>query len=218
MGKNKLHLISTGKQTVDEFVNIVEKVHKQADYIHIRERKWTAACHIKAIEKLKARLVPLEKIIINDRVDIAYVKRCIGVQLASHSLPITSVKRLFRSLQIGCSIHSKEEAIKKEKEGADYLIFGHVFTTDSKKDLSPRGLKELKEIIQAVNIPVIAIGGIKPNNVREVLRTGAQGIAVLSGVFLANNPKRAINTYRQNMKGVNKNEFNSKWTRCDSTI
>lgn len=200
VNKCELHLISTGKQSVDKFVETIEKVHKQVDFIHIRERKWSAVDHIKAINKLKERFIPLNKIIINDRIDIAHVMECTSVQLASHSIDLSLAKEKFPSFQIGCSVHSVKEAIEKEKAGAHRLIFGHVFSTASKPDLAPRGLSKLSQVVQAVNIPVIAIGGIKPSNVKDVLRTGAKGVAVLSGVLLADDPIKAVDMYRKQMK------------------
>lgn len=194
-----LHIISTGKQSTDEFIKKVKAIHTKIDFIHIRERNWTAKDHITVIKKLIAAGIDPKKIIINDRVDIAVIGRVGGVQLTSHSLDVRDVKKYFPSLQIGCSVHSVEEALEKEEQGADYLIYGHIFETNSKIGLAPRGLKGLNKITSRVKIPVIAIGGITPNNLSTVLQEGASGVAVLSGILLAEDCTIATLKYREKL-------------------
>jgi len=194
-----LHIISTGQQTKDEFVKKASSIQKFVDYIHLREREWSATDHIEVIGRLIKAGLPLEKIIVNDRVDIAVMEQTGGVQLASHSLDIQKVKHFFPTMPIGCSVHDMAEAIEKEKCGADFLLFGHIFSTYSKPGLPPRGLKKLKCLISSVTIPVIAIGGIKPNNVSRILDTGAKGVAVLSGVLLEEDSLQAASEYREKL-------------------
>jgi thiazole tautomerase (transcriptional regulator TenI) len=82
------------------------------------------------------------------------------------------------------------------------LIYGHVFESSSKPGQRPRGLFALQEITAYVSIPVIAIGGITPSNVKDVLSSGASGVAVLSGVFGAIDPVKAAWDYQKEMEGV----------------
>ncbi|MEN1967365.1 thiazole tautomerase TenI [Lentibacillus sp. N15] len=196
----ELHVISTGQQTAKTLVQIVTMIHKAVDAIHLRERKWTAAELIQVIEALTDRGVPFEKIIINDRVDIAQVKGVGGVQLAHHSINASMVTVSFPSLKVGCSVHSLSEALMIEKKGGDYLLYGHIHHTNSKKGMIPRGLDNLRKLTQQVALPVIAIGGITPGNTRETLAAGASGIAVMSGVFLADDPVQAVMDYRKAMQ------------------
>lgn len=144
--------------------------------------------------------VPLQKIIVNDRVDIVAVMNCYGVQLASHSIDVSFVKDKFQYFQIGCSVHSVQEAIDKEKQGAHFLLYGHIYETKSKDGLAPRGLSALTKVVQSVNIPVIAIGGIKPSNIVETVNTGAKGVAILSGILLADDPLKAVDQYREKLR------------------
>lgn len=144
--------------------------------------------------------VPLRKIIVNDRIDIAHIMGCYGVQLATHSIDASLVKNKFEHLSIGCSVHSILEAIEKEKAGAHYLLYGHIFETESKQNLRPKGLTALSEMVKAVNIPVIAIGGIKPTNIFDTFQTGVKGVAVLSGVLLAHDPLAMVKKYRKKMR------------------
>ena len=89
---------------------------------------------------------------------------------------------------IGTSIHSVEDAIKAESLGASYITAGHIYTTDCKKGLKPRGLEFLKEVCQSVHIPVYGIGGINldPDRLNEIMESGATGGCVMSGMMYLN--------------------------------
>ena len=82
---------------------------------------------------------------------------------------------------VGVSVHSPEEAMKAQEMGADYVIAGHIFVTDCKKGLEPRGLGYLRKTVNAVSVPVYAIGGISPANVSLIQETGAVGACIMSG-------------------------------------
>lgn len=195
MAKKELHIISTGQQPIKEFVSIVTGIHHYVDYVHIREKTRTAKEIFDTVMYLTENNIPLSKIIINDRVDVAHVTGVAGVQLGYSSLDVDSVKSRFPDLKIGCSIHTKEEAMAAEKKGANFCIFGHIHSTKSKPGIAPRGIQSLKEIVNTTKLPVIAIGGIQPQNTVDVIEAGAAGIAVLSGVLLASNPLGAVKEY-----------------------
>src|SRR5690625_4432785 len=129
----ELHIISTGKQAIHEFIEKVSFINPLIDFIHLRERSWTAQTYIYCIQRLIELGISPEKIIINDRVDIAAIAGVYGVQLPEHSLPVKDVKKHFPSLHIGCSVHSEEKAIKRQEEGANMLLYGHIFPSSSKK-------------------------------------------------------------------------------------
>ncbi|MBE4906798.1 thiazole tautomerase TenI [Bacillus luteolus] len=195
MAKKELHIISTGQQPIKEFVSTIASIHDYVDYIHIREKTKTAKEIFDTVMYLTENKIPLSKIIINDRVDVAAVTRVAGVQLGYSSLDVESVKSRFPELKIGCSIHSKEEAIAAEKNGANFCLFGHIYSTKSKPGIAPRGITGLTEVVSTTNLPVIAIGGIQPQSTLDVIEAGAAGIAVLSGVLLASNPLGAVKEY-----------------------
>jgi thiazole tautomerase (transcriptional regulator TenI) len=195
MGR-QLHVISTGKQAVNVLVELFVQIHPFVDYLHLREKQWTAKELMNAVMDLTGKGVPLDKIIINDRADVAAAVGTKGVHLAYHSLPPDVVKKAFPELYIGCSIHSFQEAMMVEKKGADYVFYGHIFSTPSKQGIPPMGITELTEITHRLNIPVIGIGGIQPENVVEVLGAGADGIAVMSGILEQKNPLEAVKMYR----------------------
>lgn len=200
MAKKELHIISTGQQPIKEFVSIIADIHHYVDYIHIREKTKTAKEIFDTVMYLTENNIPLSKIIINDRVDVASVTKVAGVQLGYSSLDVKTVKTRFPELKIGCSIHSRDEAKIAEQNGANFCVYGHIYSTTSKPGIEPRGIKGLKEIVDTTKLPVIAIGGIQPENTMEVIESGAAGIAVLSGVLLASNPLRAVKEYSYKLR------------------
>ncbi|HWO94834.1 MAG TPA: thiazole tautomerase TenI [Bacillus sp. (in: firmicutes)] len=196
----RFHVVSTGRQPVEELVYTIAAIHPYVDVIHLREKTKTAAELVSIIEELQRYQVPLSKIIINDRADVAYAKKVRGVHLAYHSLAPDQVKQSFSSLLVGRSVHSVEEARLAEKQGADYVFYGHVYSSQSKQGQTPRGVFSLKEVVSSVSIPVIAIGGIGHKHILQVKQTGAYGIAVMSGVFLAENPEEEAKRYQYLLK------------------
>ncbi len=84
---------------------------------------------------------------------------------------------------VGVSVHSVEEALLAQKLGADYIICGHIFATDCKKGVPPRGINFLKNIFDSVNIPVFAIGGISLDNAKEIKKVGVEGVCLMSSLM-----------------------------------
>lgn len=133
--------------------------------------------------------VPL---IINDRVDIALAVNAEGVHIGQKDLPTDIVRKIIGEDKIlGLSANTIEDALKGEKDGADYLGVGAMFPTNSKKDAESTSMETLKEIKNAVNIPVVAIGGINENNVQKLKGTNIDGIAVISGILGKEDVKKA---------------------------
>lgn len=99
-------------------------------------------------------------------------------------------------VEFGVSVHSVKEAVFAATRGASYLIAGHIFATDCKKDVTPRGLSFLADICGAVVIPVFAIGGISHENVRSTIQKGAAGFCIMSQLMDCNRPDLKISGYR----------------------
>lgn len=192
----RFHVVSTGRQPIGELVRTISAIHPYVDVIHLREKAKTAAELVSIIEELQRYQVPLSKIIINDRADVAYAMKVRGVHLAYHSLSPSQVKQSFPTLLVGKSVHSVEEARLAEKQGADYVFYGHVYPSQSKQGQLPRGISALQETAKSVSIPVIAIGGIGHEHISQIKQTNAYGIAVMSGVFLAENPEKEVKRYQ----------------------
>lgn len=125
--------------------------------------------------------VPL---IINDRLDIALAVGAAGVHLGQDDLPCAVARRLLgEDFIIGVSAHNQAEAVQAVSEGADYLGCGAVFGTATKHDVAKLGLENLRAIRKAVAVPMVGIGGITADNYAEVLATGANGAAIVSGIL-----------------------------------
>ena len=103
---------------------------------------------------------------------------------------------------IGASCHSVEDAVAAQAAGCTYITAGHVFDTDCKRGLPGRGLSFLREVCESVTIPVYAIGGISPENIREVRAAGAKGACVMSGTMRCEDPRNYLQGFKekQNMK------------------
>ena len=127
--------------------------------------------------------VPL---IINDRVDVALAVGAAGVHVGQDDLPCAVVRALTDDdFVIGVSAHNPEEARLAIAAGADYLGCGAVFGTATKAGVGTLGLERLRSIRQAVSLPIVGIGGVKATNYGQVLATGANGAAIISGILAA---------------------------------
>ena len=133
------------------------------------------------------------RLLINDRIDLALAVDANGVQLGKASLPIETARALLGPRKLlGASTHSLEEAQEAERNGADFVVFGPIYFTPSKAPYgAPQGLAALKKIVEKISLPIYAIGGIKPENIADARRTGVQGVALISAVMSAADPKDA---------------------------
>jgi len=155
------------------------------DLIQVRERDLDAA----DLAALVAELISVTagsatRVVVNDRIDVALASHAAGVHLRSDSVSIEAARRLLPPPRlVGRSIHTVEEA--RAAAGADYLIAGTVFPSASKDACSVEllGLDGLRAIVNASAVPVLAIGGITPDRIADVLGTGVAGIAAI-GLFI----------------------------------
>lgn len=123
-------------------------------------------------------------LIINDRIDIALAINSHGVHLGQDDMPCSVARKILGSDKIiGISASTLEEALKAEKDGADYIGVGAIFKTNTKKDADDVSIEQLKEIKNKVSIPVVAIGGIKSDNLTLLKETNIDGVAVISDIL-----------------------------------
>jgi len=144
---------------------------------------------------LEARGVPL---IINDRLDVAQAVEADGVHLGQTDMPLAMAKSILGdSMIIGISAESIEDAIAAENGGADYLGVSPIYTTPTKTDTAPPlGPAGLREIRKAVKLPLVGIGGLNRDNSAEVIRSGADGVAVVSAIMAADDPEAAASALK----------------------
>ena len=165
-----------------------------AGAIQLREKDLSARDLYALGARLQATLAPYGvPLLINDRLDVALALDAAGVHLAGHSLPTAVARRVLRAGKLlGVSTHSVEEACRAAEDGADFIVFGPVFTTPSKVAYGPpQGLQQLSTVVRAVHIPVIAIGGIDHTNLPQVVQAGAYGVAMIRAVLAAPDPQKA---------------------------
>ena len=122
--------------------------------------------------------------LVNDNLDIALASGADGVHVGQDDLPVEEVRRRVGSRMIvGVSAHNVREALAAQAGGADYLGAGAVFGTATKKNVTPLARQTLCDICRAVQIPVVAIGGVGPDNLMQLAGTGVAGAAVVSAIF-----------------------------------
>lgn len=170
-----------------------------ATFIQLREKEMDEESFLKEAREIK-ELCSRYKVpfVINDNVEIAARMGADGVHVGQKDMEAGNVrKRLGADKIIGVSAQTVEQAKKAEEQGADYLGVGAVFPTGSKADAVEVGPERLKEICSAVDIPVIAIGGISSGNVDQLGGTGICGIAVISAVFAQDDTEEAARDLRQ---------------------
>ncbi len=137
------------------------------------------------------------RFLVNDRADIALAVEADGVQRTRESLPVEALRAVGGPLfLIGASVHSREEAVEAAARGADFLVFGPVWDTPSKRGYGPpQGLDALAAVAAASRVPVLAIGGLTPARAVEALDAGAAGVAVISAIVAAERPGDATRAF-----------------------
>ncbi len=120
-------------------------------------------------------------LIVNDRADVARAVGSRGAQLASHSLQVSEALLVAPDMLIGASIHSVDEAVEAERAGALWCVAGTIFETPSHKGRPPARVEFLRMVAASVTLPIVAIGGVKPENVAELIGAGAYGVATIRG-------------------------------------
>jgi len=170
-----------------------------ADVLQFRDKTASARAFMKEAERLlsvaRRADVPL---IINDRVDIACAVGADGVHLGQDDLPLAAARRVLGSGRlIGRSTHSLEQARAAEAQGADYIGCGPIFQTPTKPDYGSVGTELIGQVLQAVRLPVVCIGGIDCGNLAAVLEAGAERVAVVRAVCAAPDPESAARELKQ---------------------
>jgi thiamine-phosphate pyrophosphorylase len=175
---------------VESHKHLLQKVKAAAavgvDWIQIREKRLSSRALADLVQEA-IRVAPAAcRVLVNDRLDVACALRAAGVHLTEQSVSVADAKKFIRerglpaSFLVGASTHSLDSARAAADFGADYIIFGPVFSTPSKAGYgAPQGIERLAAVCRSVPIPVLAIGGITPENARECAAAGAAGVAAI---------------------------------------
>jgi len=201
---NKLYIITESaisKGRSNKFI-VKEAIKGGAEIIQLREKSWDK-------DKVKQEAINLLKIckennalfIVNDYVDVALEIGADGVHLGQSDMPIKEARKICGGkLIIGLSTHSVEQAVKAEEDGVDYITIGPIYKTRV-KDFTV-GTEIIKDILNKIKKPLIAIGGINKNNIDSVLQQGVKSVAVISAVVSADDVKKATEELVEKIKGV----------------
>ncbi len=182
----RLYLISSGQEDAINGTSLLDQLHLIPHalpcMIQIREKSLAARKLLTLA--LKAREVELPAgslLLVNERLDIALAAGLDGVHLPENGLLPDKHGSYASELIYGCSVHTHESLRLAEKSGADYLLFGPVFDTPSKRKYGPpQGLEKLGELCRKTSLPVFALGGITPENTSLCMAEGAYGAAAIS--------------------------------------
>jgi len=189
--------LSRGRSTVEI---VKAAVAGGVTCIQLREKDCSTLEFIEQARAIKSfigtREIPL---IINDRLDVALAVGADGVHLGQSDMPLYMAQKIAGpSMLIGISAESVQDAVKAENGGADYLGVSPVYATPTKTDTAPPlGLQGLREIRNRVKIPLVGIGGLNKSNSAEVIRNGADGVAVVSAIVATDDPEIAARNLKQ---------------------
>ena len=181
---------------------MAEAVSGGVGMVQVREKALSSGDLYQLATRLRIVTQGKALLIINDRVDVALAVDADGVHLPSDSLPICVVKKLGGGrLLVGRSVHSVEEAVAAESDGVDYLILGTIYGTASHPGRPPSGPGLIEAVKARVRTHVYAIGGISVSNAEEVMRVGADGVAVIRSILGAPDPGNAAREIAEIVEG-----------------
>ena len=175
----------TGKQTLYEQVEAALK--GGVTCVQLREKELDETAFLQEAKALCALcrryVVPF---IVNDNVEIAIACGADGIHVGQEDLAVGEVRRrVGENMILGVSVHTVEEARQAVRDGADYLGLGAVFPTSTKTDVEQMPNETLRAICDAVDVPIVAIGGINRGNILKLAGSGVDGVALVSAIFSA---------------------------------
>jgi thiamine-phosphate pyrophosphorylase len=165
--------------------------------VQLREKEWPSGRLLPLAGRLRAQCRAAGvTFIVNDRVDVAVAVEADGVHVGQEDLPARLARPLLRpGMLLGVSTHGVEQARAARDDGADYVAVGSMFPTATKPDFELVGPALIRKLRAEIRVPLVGIGGITHDNVAEVVRAGADGVAVISAVCAAPNPGEATRRF-----------------------
>lgn len=191
----KLIGVTTDQMPTPDLIRTLVAIEPYIDTVILREKSKNEADMLALIQTIKETGFDVKKITIHGNPALASATRIQNVQLPGLNTALPSLRSQFPTLLFGKSVHSFEEAKIAASEGANTILYGHLFNTGSKAGLSPRGTDEIREIASSLAIPVYAIGGIKPHHVEQLKSMNIAGIAVMSSIFNSKDPSKSAKAY-----------------------
>jgi thiamine-phosphate pyrophosphorylase len=179
-------IIDLGYVSAENAPAIFEKlVGGGVDMVQLRGKNRSLE-ELSALAEKLLRIPARIPLIANDHAEIARRVQVQGVHVGQDDDPIEKIRaQIKRPIVVGKSTHSIEQAVAAEREGADYVGFGPIFSTPTKPDYPPVGLTHIREVHARVSIPIFCIGGIKSENLSQVINAGAKRVVIVSGLLQA---------------------------------
>lgn len=193
----KIISISNRKLCHGDFLSRLESISNSGvESIYLREKDLSQEEYTSLAEKV-LKVCNNCDIYIVKYIDVAKTLNCKNIHLSYKDF-LSNCDALGDFKNVSVSVHSVDEAITSSKMSATRLITGHIFATDCKKNLAPRGLEYLEKVCSSVNIPVYAIGGISPNNAMQTINYGADGVCVMSSLMQTHNVNTLVESLQTN--------------------
>jgi thiamine-phosphate pyrophosphorylase len=193
----------TGGRPLDQVVEAALAGGVRA--VQLREKDLPARAFLRWAEKLRSLTARYgARLFINDRLDVCLAVGADGVHLRADSLPVSAARKILGLDRIiGQSAHAVSEVIEAQREGADFVVLGPIYDTPSKRSMGcPLGVSAIRSAAAQVSIPVFAIGGVRLDRILEVIQGGGQGVAVISALLQAPNPRETAAAALRELKSV----------------
>jgi thiamine-phosphate pyrophosphorylase len=198
LNENEYYLITDSKLSKKGTLSDVENALKAGcKIIQYREKNKSTKDMIKEAEKIKKKCGGKAIFLVNDRVDIALAVDSDGIHIGQDDIPYGIARRILGNEKIiGLTVHNLEEAAKAEKIGADYIGLSPIFDTGTKNNAGTAcGIEMIKKVRKEVNLPIVAIGGINKENVKNVIKTGADSVVAISAVLCSDDVYKEVSDF-----------------------
>lgn len=197
-----LCLVTDRSATSGDLVErVAQAVQGGVDLVQLREKDLSGGQLLELAESLLKVIEGRALLIVNERADVALAARAQGVQLGEDGLPVSAARMAVGSgALVGRSVHSVQAAAQAEAEGADFLVVGTMFASRSHPGEEPAGPGLMRQISAKCRLPLIGIGGITPKNAAEVIKARASGVAVISNILAAPDPKIAAEKLKESIQ------------------
>lgn len=191
--------VTSRKLCSEPFADRLDRL-KNADIVILREKDLNEAEYEALAEKFLETFKDCHAVpVLHSFNKVSEKLNCRNLHMPLYMLKKMSEEERKSYTVLGASCHSAEDAVLAESLGCTYITLGHIFATDCKKGLAPRGTDLLKEVSEKISIPVYAIGGITPENVKEVKSAGAEGCCIMSSAMTSESPYDLFKELKENL-------------------
>ena len=194
-----LCLVTDAALAHDELVERVSNaVEGGVDLVQLRYKSLPGGQLLDLTSSVLEAMGGRAKLVVNERADVALAAGAHGVQLGEEGLPVAAARRILgEGLLIGRSVHSTEVAVQAELDGSDFLVVGTMYASRSHIGELPAGPGLMWEISSKCHLPLIGIGGVVPENTAELIEAGASGVAVITNILAAEDPRTAAERLKE---------------------